>query len=133
VLNRGPRFAEGVAVDSVTVLARHGLRSVILIGGGEPTLHPEFGEVVRTIKELGLQCAVVSHGGHIERIAAVAPLFIPGDWVRLSLDAGTEATWQALHRPRGRAPRGLDLICADAGGLRARNNAINLGFSFLVT
>jgi len=133
VLNRSPRFADGVVADSLTVLARHGLRSVILIGGGEPTLHPGFGEVVRAIKGLGLQCAVVSHGGHAERIAAVARLFSPGDWVRFSLDAGTEATHHALHRPRGLAARGLAEICADAAGLRARNPALDLGFSFLVT
>lgn len=113
-------------------MAERGLRSVILIGGGEPTLHPAFGQVVRFLKELGLQVAVVTNGSRNELITAVADVFTHGDWVRLSLDASSDETFQAMHRPKGRGID-LDTICRTAGEIRAANPAVQLGYSFVIT
>ena len=41
-------------------MAERGLRSVILIGGGEPTLYPRFADFRGFLKELELQVAIVS-------------------------------------------------------------------------
>ncbi|MCA9001216.1 MAG: radical SAM protein, partial [Planctomycetes bacterium] len=40
ILNTGHRLADANLRESLAWMARHGLRSVILIGGGEPTLYP---------------------------------------------------------------------------------------------
>jgi len=130
LINGGGKLAYPEMEDMLRVLAAHGLRSVILIGGGEPTLHPDFERVVRLVKLLGIQCAIASNGAHNDRIAAVAGCLERGDWVRLSLDAGTDATFQALHRPR----RGMTLehICQTAVLIKQRNAAVQLGFSYVV-
>jgi pyruvate-formate lyase-activating enzyme len=130
LLNGGRYLSPATVLGTLDVLARGGLRSVILIGGGEPTLHPSFEDVVKTIKGLDLECAISSNGSHNERIAAVAPLLGGKDWVRLSLDAATEETFQALHRPR--KPLALRHICRTAAALKQRAPQVQLGFSFVV-
>jgi hypothetical protein len=117
---------------AIEELVGRGLQSVILLGGGEPTLYPGFGAMVRFLKGLGLQVAVVTNGSGNDRIAAVAEYFTDGDWVRLSLDSGSDATFQAMHHPKG---RGIDLdgICASATGIKRRNPAVQLGYSFVIT
>jgi pyruvate-formate lyase-activating enzyme len=118
---------------SLQELADRGLQSVILIGGGEPTLHREFGRVVRFLKsELGLQVAVVSNGSRNDVIAEVASEFSAGDWVRLSLDAGSDELFQAMHRPKGQGIR-LQQICESASAIKQAGPAVQLGFSFVIT
>ncbi|TAH36777.1 MAG: radical SAM protein [Planctomycetota bacterium] len=129
-LNSPARHEEKLLRESMRELARRGLRSVILIGGGEPTVYPGFEDMLRYLKELRLQVAVVSNGGRNERIAAAADCLEEGDWVRLSLDAGSDATFQAMHRPK--RPITLDQICTSAGAIKRRNPALTLGFSFVI-
>lgn len=117
---------------SLRSMAERGLRSVILIGGGEPTLHRDFGEVVRFLKSLNLQVAVVTNGSRNEVITEVADAFTAGDWVRLSLDSGSDEVFQAMHRPKG---KGIDLdeICRTAAEIPRANPAVQLGYSFVIT
>ena len=42
---------------SIQEMAGRGLKSVILIGGGEPTVYPRFVEFVKFLKELDLRVA----------------------------------------------------------------------------
>ncbi|MBL7009397.1 MAG: radical SAM protein [Planctomycetes bacterium] len=130
-LNSPVRHRDEELRESLRRLAARGLRSVILIGGGEPTLYPGFGEMVVFLKQLGLQVAVVSNGSRNEVIAEVAEHFTAGDWVRLSLDSGDDSTFQAMHKPR--RPIALAQILASAGALTQANPGLTLGFSFVIT
>jgi organic radical activating enzyme len=132
ILNSGRSYQWAELVRSLVVLRLAGLRSVILIGGGEPTLHPRFRDAVRAIKLLGLQCAVVSNGSNNARLREVAPLLTDGDWIRLSLDAGSDETFRTMHLPQ-RAGLTLADICASAGEVKRANPRIALGFSYIVT
>jgi hypothetical protein len=129
-LNTGITHQDKVLHASLTEMAARGLKSVILIGGGEPTVHPGFAAAVRHVKSLGLQVAIVSNGSRNEKIAEVADAFTPGDWIRLSLDAGTDATFQAMHKPK--KPVTLEAICAGVRPIRTKNPAPRIGFSFIV-
>jgi wyosine [tRNA(Phe)-imidazoG37] synthetase (radical SAM superfamily) len=118
--------------DSLRHLAQRGLRSVILIGGGEPTVYPRFVDMVQFLKqELHQQVAVVSNGGRNDRILEAAPYFTAGDWVRLSLDAGRDDTFQRMHKPR--QPVTLDEICAWVPRIKQCNPHLQVGFSFIIT
>jgi len=110
--------------------AKHGLKSVILIGGGEPVLYPHFEEVVKFLKELSLQVGIVSNGTNIKKIENICGLLDKKDWVRLSLDAGTDATFQKIHRSR--VPVTLDMIMAAVKKMRRQNKNFQMGFSFLI-
>ncbi len=130
ILNTGIHHDRKALLDALTGLAESGLRSVILIGGGEPTLHPRFAEVVRHLKGLGLKVGVVTNGSHLERVVEVASVLENGDWVRLSLDSGTDATFQAMHLPR----KGITLerICAAVHPLKDASPAVQVGYSFII-
>lgn len=97
VINTGPKYSGDNVLHTIDTLADRGLCSVILIGGGEPTLHPKFGEIVRHIKARGLELGLVTHGGHAQKIVEVADQFQSTDWVRFSIDAATNETYQDIH------------------------------------
>jgi pyruvate-formate lyase-activating enzyme len=132
ILNQPQKHEEQELRSSLTRMAKRGLKSVILIGGGEPTLFPPFPSFVQFLKELQLQVAVVSNGSRNDRILQAAPYFTRGDWVRLSLDSGSNATFQRMHNP-ARASLTLDEICAWIPKIKATNPHFELGFSFIIT
>jgi len=115
---------------SIETMAEHGLLSVILIGGGEPTLHKDFEKIVRLLKERRRQVGIVTNGSKLTKVARVADLLEEGDWVRLSLDAGHEDTFAKSHRPRGDVR--LAGILQAASALKRANARISLGYSFVI-
>ncbi|MEN6475404.1 MAG: radical SAM protein [Syntrophaceae bacterium] len=115
---------------SIETMADHGLLSVILIGGGEPTLHKDFEKIVRLLKERRIQVGIVTNGSKLSKVAHVADLLEEGDWVRLSLDAGHEDTFAKSHRPRGNVR--LAGILQSASELKHANPRISLGYSFVI-
>ncbi len=132
ILNSGVKHNEDELRASLREMAARGMRSVILIGGGEPTVYPRFVEAVRYLKqELHQQVAVVSNGSRNDRILEAAEYLGPGDWVRLSLDSGTDGTFQKMHKPR--QPVTLDQICEWVPKIKDKNPTFQMGFSFIVT
>jgi hypothetical protein len=131
ILNTRHRHDDAELEASLREMAERGLRSLILIGGGEPTLHPGFERIVRFAKRLSLQVAVVSNGSRGDRLLAVADALTPGDWLRLSLDAGSDELFRAMHRPVSRSLT-LDEICAWVPRIKARNPGLRIGYSYII-
>lgn len=67
-----------------------GGRAVEFTGGGEPTVHRDHLDIIGFAQSLGLQTGLVTNGMRIKD----HPVFHALDWLRISLDAGTEATYQ---------------------------------------
>lgn len=68
-----------------------GVGAIQLTGGGEPTAHPRFEDIVRAIIGHGLQLALVTNG-----VALREPRFTllnDAAWVRVSVDAGKSETY----------------------------------------
>ena len=131
ILNKGIRFNYQKLEDSIDLMWKKGLKSVIIIGGGEPTVDRNFVNMVRFLKERKIQVAVVTNGSGMKKILEVAHVFRKGDWVRLSLDSGSNETFQAMHKPRTRIT--LEDICAGVPPVAKINPDLQLGFSFIVT
>ena len=131
ILNTKHRHDEETLRSSICTMVERGLRSVILIGGGEPTIYPGFAEFVRFLKDLELQVAVVSNGSRGDVILDVANALAPRDWVRLSLDAGSNELFRAMHRPVKRS-LSLDEICEWVPRIKARNPRFEVGYSFII-
>ncbi|MGC9324358.1 MAG: radical SAM protein [Desulfomonilia bacterium] len=130
MLNTGDYLDLDSIKRSIETLQDNGLLSVILIGGGEPTLHKNFEEIVRFISQLGLQIGIATNGSRLEKVASVADVLREGDWLRLSLDAASESTFFKSHRPRGRVT--LEKILNDAMEIKKANSALSLGYSFVI-
>ncbi|HVN39842.1 MAG TPA: radical SAM protein [Myxococcota bacterium] len=131
ILNTKHRHDEETLRSSICTMVERGLRSVILIGGGEPTIYPGFSEFVRFLKDLELQVAVVSNGSRGDVLLGVADALSPRDWVRLSLDAGSNELFRAMHRPVKRS-LSLDEICEWVPRIKARNPRFEVGYSFII-
>ncbi|MDF1838485.1 MAG: radical SAM protein, partial [Planctomycetota bacterium] len=132
ILNTGHRLADKNLRESISWMAAHGLRSVILIGGGEPTLYPGFVDFVRFLKEdMQLQVAVVSNGSRGDRLQEAAAFMDEQDWIRLSLDSASNELFVAMHKPNSNAIN-LDVICASMRELKAQHPKPKLGFSYVI-
>ncbi len=132
ILNSKEKHEDDQLRASIERMAERGLRSVILIGGGEPTLYPGFVDFVAFLKRLGLSVAVVTNGSRGDRILQAAPHFTKGDWVRLSLDSGSNDTFVRMHHPSKKSLT-LDEICSWIPKIKAANPQLTLGFSFVIT
>jgi wyosine [tRNA(Phe)-imidazoG37] synthetase (radical SAM superfamily) len=115
---------------TVDTLHSHDLLSVILIGGGEPTLHKDFGEIVRYLKSKRLQIGIVTNGSRLEKIEAVVEALEEKDWIRISIDAAGEETFKKLHRPKIKV--GLIRTLEKAKRVKEKNPVVSLGYSFVI-
>jgi sulfatase maturation enzyme AslB (radical SAM superfamily) len=132
ILNSKVRHEDEALRESLRAMAARGLRSVILIGGGEPTLYPGFPDMVAFLKALGLQVAIVSNGSRGDRLLQAAPHLRKGDWIRLSLDAGSNEVFRRMHNPSSKTLT-LDEICSWIPRIRAAQPELTVGFSFVIT
>lgn len=134
IINSGKKLAFEDVKQMITTLHMQGLRSVILIGGGEPTLYPHFEDVVGYLKEKKLQVGIVSNGAHGERILAIADRLTQGDWVRFSIDAATNETYQQIHwKQSGRKPlHALEKVLSSASKIAQKNAVIEVGYSYVI-
>ena len=132
ILNTPNKHEEQVLRASLREMRERGLRSVILIGGGEPTIYPGFSDMVRYMKqELGLQIAVVTNGSGNHKIMEIADCLDERDWVRLSLDSGTNDTFIRMHKPVN--PKiTLESICEWVPRIKDVNPRFTYGFSFII-
>jgi len=131
ILNTKHRHDEETLRSSIIEMVERGLRSVILIGGGEPTIYPGFVEFVRFLKDLELQVAVVSNGSRGDKLLEIAEFLEERDWLRLSLDAGSNELFRAMHKPVKKSLT-LDEICAWIPRIKARNPRFQIGFSYII-
>ena len=130
IINTGEYLTIEDVKLSLDTLKSRGLLSVILLGGGEPTLHKDFGEIVKYIKRIGLQLGIVTNGSRLGRAAKVAALLEKHDWIRVSLDAASQETFVKLHRPKTHVT--LDDILHSAQEVKMRNPNISIGYSFVI-
>ena len=132
ILNSKVRHADDALRASLATMVQRGLKSVILIGGGEPTLYPGFASMVAFLKGLGLQIAIVSNGSRGDRLLEAGMHLTKGDWIRLSLDSGSNEVFRRMHNPSSKT-LSLDEICQWVPRIKDANPAFDFGFSFVIT
>jgi len=130
IINTGKYLDIEDVKRSLDTLKSRGLLSVILLGGGEPTLHKDIGEIVKYIKKTGLQLGIVTNGSRLGRVANVAALLDKHDWIRVSLDAASQETFVKLHRPKTNVT--FNEILNNAREVKMHNANISLGYSFVI-
>lgn len=73
-------------------LAQGGTKGVVFEGGGEPTLHPDFGKLVRRAKENNLAVGLITNGTVRLDVSDLQKL----EWIRVSLDASNAEEYTNL-------------------------------------
>lgn len=96
-----PQF---LPVDLFTRIVREAREAMgvehVMFTGGEPALHPQFGEVLAAVASLSLTCSFVTNGWHFERVwPRIAEYRSAVTHVAFSLDGVTR---EAHDRWRGR-------------------------------
>ena len=113
-------------------IAELGSGSVLITGGGEPTLHPAFAEALERMHAQGLLAGLFTNGTRIDD-ALAAVLVRCACFVRVSVDAATAESYAAL---RGVPPSALDLALSGVKRLlearRASGSKLEIGLKFLV-
>lgn len=72
------------------------VKSIVLKGGGEPTTHPRFIEVLDKARECGLAVGLITNGS-MPRRGSREKVLETCEWVRVSLDAATPQTHREIH------------------------------------
>ena len=72
---------------------------ITLAGSGEPTLHKQFGEVFRWVKDHTDFKSVLLSNGTLMHLPEVREEAVLADKVKVTLSAWDEASFQQIHRP----------------------------------
>jgi len=110
-----------------------GVGAIQFTGGGEPTIHPDFVEIVKYAQERGLDTALVTNGSMLHE-RTVREVCVKMVWVRVSIDAATSEHYSEERRIPAKAfytmISGLLSLCAEA---RAADSGVVIGTGFVVT
>ena len=98
-----------------------GVVKLVLIGEGEPLLHPRLSEMVALAKRTGLHVVLVSNGSLLDEAAAQALLAAGLDELRVSLWASTETEY--ARNCAGNDPQLFARVLAGLRGLRQLRDA----------
>ncbi len=71
-----------------------GVKAIEFSGGGEPTTHPDFFNIVSFALELGFEVGVVTNGLLIDKIFEIANKL---KFIRISLDAASSEVYKKVH------------------------------------
>jgi len=77
----------------VRELKQVGTMSITFTGGGEPTLHPKFREMVLEANKLRFEVGLVTNGIELDTYIDLVPMF---RFVRVSLDAASRETYYKI-------------------------------------
>lgn len=72
--------------EFVNGLIERGLKAVIITGGGEPTIYPQFNELTSWLKEQGLNTALITNGTNNRTGKKSVETWDTFDWIRASLN-----------------------------------------------
>ena len=105
-----------------------GVRAVILIGGGEPMMHPDADWIIGRLGEAGVKIGITTNGLFLKKHLEVTAQY--ASWVRVSMDAGTSETFNRI-RP-SRTGKSMFRNVIDNMTEFARIKKGTLGYSFMV-
>lgn len=122
----GDLMSRGVWQKMIQELSRYGVRSVVWTGGGEPTLHPDFDEIVEKTSWSNVDQGIYTHGGHIN--ADRAAIMRRGmEWCYISMDCVDRESYRAYKRVDG-----FERACNGVRNLAAASGKATIGVGFLL-
>jgi wyosine [tRNA(Phe)-imidazoG37] synthetase (radical SAM superfamily) len=127
LLQKG-RFARDRLLALGDELVDAGVRAVILIGGGEPLLHPAIGDLITKLSTGGIRVGITTNGTQIGRYLDV--IAHHADWTRVSVDAATPEMYKLIRPHRGHRDVFNDII-TQMRQLASRKRG-DLGYSYLM-
>lgn len=96
-----PELSTKNIIDNIKTFANEGGLSVVLSGGGEPTIHEGFSEVANTIAMNNIELGVITNG--IRYNYEIERALLSAKWVKYSLHASTSNQYNKItqiNRPQ---------------------------------
>jgi MoaA/NifB/PqqE/SkfB family radical SAM enzyme len=128
IKDKNHTLAKEVVLEVLRELHTMDCRTINFSGGGEPTLHPDFGEILSTACRMLYKTWIVTHGGLMHKWMDELLL---ADHIRISLDASNASEHAAMH---GTKTREYDQVLKNIGDLCARrtNGTPEVGLGYIV-
>lgn len=95
--HRAALFPEQLVDKVIEDLKDLGVKAVVHSGGGEPLLHPRVHDVMKKIKMASISQGLVTNGANIEKPEIAEAIIGTCDWVRISVDAGSQDVYEKTH------------------------------------
>lgn len=129
-------FKDSIATDKAVTLLREFAandgRAVTFCGSGECTIHPGYADICRAGHAAGLRIGLITNGSRLGRPKVADCVAETHTWVRIGLNAGTEATFDDITRDREQT---FSKFIGSVGKLR--ENAVDpdfrIGFNYVIT
>lgn len=80
--DRESEMSYGMALELVEILKKCGTKAVTITGGGEPLLHPYFGNIIKTFASAGIQIGLVTNGLLLSQVSTKVLNLMT--WIRIS-------------------------------------------------
>ncbi len=129
-------FKDAIPTDKSVKLMREfaesGGRAVTFCGSGECTIHRGYTEICAAGHEAGLRIGLITNGSRLHRREIADCVINTHTWVRIGLNAGTEATFNEITRDRERTFTTFFKAVS-----RLREQAVDpefrIGFNYVIT
>ena len=123
----------GLFRELIASMARAGVKSVFLTGGGEPLLHPALATMAEEVQTAGLAWGLFTNGLTLTASLAERLLRAKPGFFRVSLDAGSPALYSKVYAT---PPEAFELVKSNiviAGKVAARlgYNWFGVGFAVM--
>lgn len=117
-LEYGAKFLDAELLkERLAELGGLGLRSIMFAGEGEPLLHRRVAELILQARAAGIDVAMTTNGVLLREELA-REILGSMEWIKVSCNAGTAATYAAIHRTR---PEDFEKVMANlAAAVRIR-------------
>ena len=112
----------GVYLDLLTDLRRMDVRSITFTGGGEPTMHLRFGDMVRAAD--GFEIGLITNGVDLDGYVDLVDRF---RFIRVSLDAATDGTYRKI-----KGVPGFNRVVENIQSLVLRKGRTTIGIGYVV-
>ncbi len=119
-------------VPNLRIMGEKGVKSIIFAGEGEPLVDPEAADIINFAKECGIDTAMSTNAALLTE--DVAEQCLPSlSWVRVSIAAATDKTYEKIHRCRkGDFRKVLDNMEAAVAVKKRHNLPVTLGAQLLL-
>lgn len=127
IINKTDPIKRDELIKFIDDFCEYGGKGIIFIGGGEPLMYPNMGDVLEYVYSKGIKIGITTNGFLIDKY--INEISNYSQWVRISIDAATEETYKKVRPCKyNNAYKRVLENCEKLANIKKGT----LGFSFLI-